>query len=95
MFSSKAEADRCQCLMDGPWTFFKDMVVFQISTGFQKPIDMVFDEMPIWVQCHNVSLAFMHALIMRKIGSNIGRVLKYIQEKMGNVLVGMPESGSL
>lgn len=37
---------------------------------------MVFEEMPIWIQCHNVPLAFMHSDIIRNIGSKIGRVLE-------------------
>lgn len=71
-----SEADRRHCLMDGPWSFFIDLVVFQIPTGFQKSIDMVFDEMPIWFQCHNVPLAFMNVPILRNIGSKHVRVLE-------------------
>lgn len=37
---------------------------------------MIFDEMSIWVQCHNIPLAFMHAPIIHSIGEHIGRVLE-------------------
>lgn len=37
---------------------------------------MVFEEIPIWVQCHNVPIAFMHEDIIRHVGSQIGRVLE-------------------
>lgn len=68
--------DRRRTLMDGPWTFFQDLVIFKEPTGFQSTADMSFDEMPIWVQCHNVSFAFMQSNILHNIGSKIGKVLE-------------------
>lgn len=37
---------------------------------------MVFTDLDIWVQCHNVPLAFMHAPIISSIGDRIGRVFE-------------------
>lgn len=56
--------------------FFKDLIIFKAPRGLQNPSDLVFKEMDIWVQCHNVPLAFMHAPIIHSIGERIGRVLE-------------------
>lgn len=45
---------------------------------------MVFDELPIWVQCHNVPLAFMHSTIIMNVGERIGRVLEIDATKDGS-----------
>lgn len=67
--------DRRHTLLDGPWSFFKDMAIFQVPAGLQKTVDLVFDEIPIWVQCNNVPLAFIQSAILRNIGSKLGTVL--------------------
>lgn len=54
--------DRSHALLDGPWTFFKHLVIFKEPVGLQSSTDMVFDAMPVWVQCHNIPLAYMHCL---------------------------------
>lgn len=36
--------DRRHALLDGPWNFFKDMVIFKAPEGLQKTADLVFDE---------------------------------------------------
>ncbi|XP_073153566.1 uncharacterized protein [Henckelia pumila] len=68
--------DRRHALYDGPWTFFKDLVIFKAPLGLQKPNDMVFEEVPIWVQVHNIPIAFMHSKIIRNIAERLGRVLE-------------------
>ncbi|XP_073152582.1 uncharacterized protein [Henckelia pumila] len=75
--------DRRRALMDGPWTFFKDLIVFKAPMGLQKSTDMVFDEIPVWVQCHNVPLAFMQDSIIRNIAEGIGRVIEIDSEEDG------------
>ncbi|XP_075483839.1 uncharacterized protein At4g02000-like [Primulina tabacum] len=78
--------DRRHVLMDGPWTFFKDLVVFKAPQGLQKPADLVFDEMPIWVQCYNIPIVFMQSTILRNIGSKIGQVLDIEAGDDGNCI---------
>lgn len=41
----------------------------------QNPHDILFDEMPVWVQLHNLPMDFMHQMIIRKLGERLGRVL--------------------
>ncbi|XP_073309825.1 uncharacterized protein [Primulina huaijiensis] len=78
-----SEIDRRHALLDGPWHFFKDMAIFKAPEGLQKTSDLVFDEIPMWVQCHNVPLAFMHSAIIRNLGSRIGRVLEVDEGEEG------------
>lgn len=49
---------------------------FHSPLGLQKPEDLLFDEIPIWVQCHNLLIVFMQSTILRYIGENIGRVIE-------------------
>lgn len=72
----QSPADRNHALWDGPWSFFKDLIIFQDPRGLQNPSDLVFNEMAIWMQCHDVPLAFMHAPTIHSIGDRIGRVLE-------------------
>lgn len=68
-------SDRRRALLDGPWNFFKNLVLFKEPRGFQNPTGIVFDEISMWVQCHNLPIAFMHQSIIRKIGEQLGCVL--------------------
>lgn len=70
------DIDRLRAMLDGPWSFFKDLVVFKAPVGLQRTVDMVFDEMTIWVQLHNVPLAFMIVPIIQSIGGKLGKVLE-------------------
>lgn len=69
-------SDRLHSILDGPWNFFKDLVVFKEPTGLQNPAFMSFDEILIWIQCHNVPWAFMNAAIIRNIGERLGRIVE-------------------
>lgn len=64
-------ADRKHAMWDDLWSFFKDMIVFEDSIGLEKPTYMVFDEVSIWLQCHSVPLAFLHAFIILSVGERI------------------------
>lgn len=59
-------------------------MVFKASTGLQKPTDMIFDEMPSWVQCHNLPLAFMKKDILQNLDSRVGKVLKVDEGEGGS-----------
>lgn len=63
-------------MFEGPWNFFKDLVIFKEPTGLQKPSETSFDELTVWVQLHNLPLAFMHPDIFRNIGEQIGVVVE-------------------
>lgn len=68
--------NRRYALKEGPWNFFKDLVIFKVPNGFQQAAEIVFDELPIWVQFHNLPLAYMHATILKNVGSRLGKVLE-------------------
>lgn len=68
--------DKRYALDEGPWTFFKDLIIFQTPSCFQQAASMVFDEVPIWVQCHNLPLAYMHSSIIQNVGAKLGKVLE-------------------
>lgn len=70
----KAEQDRRRPLKDGPWNFFKDLVLFKEIKGLQQPRAIEFTDSSIWVQCHNLPLAFMNKSTLQKIGNRIGIV---------------------
>ncbi|XP_073067166.1 uncharacterized protein [Primulina eburnea] len=80
-FNSKV--DKKRALLDGPWNFFKDLVIFVEPQGLQNPADMVFEEVPLWVQLHNLPFAFMQADILRIVGEKIGKVIDVEAENSG------------
>ncbi|XP_073016744.1 uncharacterized protein [Primulina eburnea] len=69
-----SQRDRNRALTEGPWNFFKSLVIFKEPMGWQNPNDMVFNELGIWVQFHNLPLAFMQGKLLNKVGRHIGKV---------------------
>lgn len=67
-------SDRRHALEDGPWHFFQSLMVFREARGLQKPLDVNFDSFSIWVQLHNLPVAYMHPDIVKEIGVQIGIV---------------------
>ncbi|XP_075499819.1 uncharacterized protein LOC142538372 [Primulina tabacum] len=84
LFHFASLIDRGHSILDGPWSFFKDMVIFdgEIQADntqqrrLQKAVDLVFEEISVWVQCHNVPLVFMQSAILRNLGSKLGTVME-------------------
>lgn len=69
-----SEHDRRRALKDGPWNFFKDLVLFKEIKGLQQPRAIEFTDLSIWVQCKNLPLAFMNKSTLEKNGTRIGLV---------------------
>lgn len=61
-------------ISDGPWYFFKSLVIFKQIDGLQNPSDVLFDEITLWIQCHNLPVTFMHPYILRSIGDTLGKI---------------------
>lgn len=93
MLDFGSESDRKHALLDGHWSFFKDLVVLKALFGLQKPTDMSFDTTPFWVQCHNVPLAFMNSSIIQSFGERLGKVIEVDAGEGGDVLGNMLEFG--
>ncbi|KAK6131095.1 hypothetical protein DH2020_035171 [Rehmannia glutinosa] len=74
VFEFCSMADRRRVLEEGPWNFFNNLIIFKEPEGFQTPSEMSFDSVTLWVQCHNVPIAFMQKNIAEMIGNRIGRV---------------------
>ncbi|KAK6164361.1 hypothetical protein DH2020_001225 [Rehmannia glutinosa] len=60
----------------GPWHFFRNLILFQEFNGVQSPDTLDFTKWEVWVQCHNVPIAYMQEEIIRKIGNQIGQVIE-------------------
>lgn len=82
----KSMNDQRKALFERPWNLFKDLVIFKEPTGLKKPLETSFDELTVWVQLHNLSLAFMHPDILRIIGEQIGVVVE-VDTDEGNTCV--------
>lgn len=69
-------ADKRRVLAQGPWNFFKNLVLFKEPEGLEKPSEISFEEFQVWVRLHNLSLAFMHPDILRNVGGQLGQVIE-------------------
>lgn len=74
IFSSVS--DRTRAMEDGPWHFFQSLLLFKEVRDLQNSVDVDFDEFQIWVQLHNLPVAYMHPQIVSEIGSSVGRVIE-------------------
>lgn len=68
--------DQKRALEDGPWNFFRSLVIFRKTSGWEIPTTMPFDDFTIWVQCHNLPLALMQKELLYKVGRQIGEVVE-------------------
>lgn len=80
----KSTHDRCRTLMEGPRNFFWSLVPFQEIRGLQNPSDNVFESINIWVQMHNLPIAFMNRRVLEVIGGKVGKVLEIDEGEGGN-----------
>lgn len=71
-----SEEDRRRALLEGPWHFFQSLMLFKAPLGMQNPSEVIFDEVEVWIQCHNLPVACMHPTYVRHIGEQLGRVLE-------------------
>lgn len=71
-----SEEDRRRALLEGPWHFFQSLMLFKAPLGLQNPSEVIFDEVEVWIQCHNLPVACMHPAYVRRIGEQLGRVLE-------------------
>lgn len=65
----KAIADRRRALHDGPWHFFRDLMVIKEINGLENIRALTFEEISIWAQCHNLPVAFLNQPILEQIGN--------------------------
>ncbi|XP_073025065.1 uncharacterized protein [Primulina eburnea] len=78
--------DRARALSEGPWHFSRNLVRFKEPTGWNNPRSMIFDEIPISVQLHNVPIALMHEDLLLKLGGKIGSVVEIDKGENGACL---------
>ncbi|XP_073041941.1 uncharacterized protein [Primulina eburnea] len=78
--------DRRRALGNGPWNFFRDLVIFKEIYGKETPQTMIFKEISIWVQCHNMPPALMHRNFIEKLGSQNGSIEELDSGKIGNYM---------
>lgn len=66
--------DRTWVMRDGPWHFFNSLMAFKEPHDLQNPSDIVFDEITVWVQLHNLPFLYMHSSILSEIAAQIGTI---------------------
>lgn len=66
--------DKRIALEEGPWHYFQDLMILKETDTMQTPADVEFNEITMWVQCHNVPMACMEAGIIRRLGEKVGTV---------------------
>ncbi|KAK6163027.1 hypothetical protein DH2020_002868 [Rehmannia glutinosa] len=76
--------DKRRTLTEGPWNFHRNLVLFQEIQGLQNPRSVTFEKIDIWVQLHNLPIAFMNRNILEMIGSKIGLILEIDEGEGGN-----------
>ncbi|KAK6144176.1 hypothetical protein DH2020_020996 [Rehmannia glutinosa] len=80
----RSAIDRRRTLTEGPWNLFRNLVLFQEVQGLQNPRDIEFKHIDIWVQLHNLPLAFMNKRVIQTIGGKVGTVLEIDEGEGGN-----------
>ncbi|XP_057773171.1 uncharacterized protein LOC130992525 [Salvia miltiorrhiza] len=81
------ESDRDRITYDGPWHFFNELMILQQADPSNTAANTTFEQIPFWVQLHNMPIAYMDPHIIRRIGEQIGQVLE-IDDNRGGSYVG-------
>ncbi|KAK6164317.1 hypothetical protein DH2020_001181 [Rehmannia glutinosa] len=82
----RSAVDRHKALTEGPWNIFRSLVLFQEVKGLQNLREIIFDKVDIWVQLHNLPMAFMNKRVLETIGGKVGEVLEIDEGEGGNLL---------
>lgn len=72
VFEFHSLRDWNRALKEGPWKFSQNLLIFKEPTSWNSPRSMLFEEINIWVQLHNIPLDFMHEELLSKLGRQIG-----------------------
>lgn len=70
IISFSLDVDKTKALEEGPWHFFQDLMTLKQTKVMQTPFDVSFEDINIWVQCHNVPISCMEPNIIRRIEEN-------------------------
>ncbi|XP_073122061.1 uncharacterized protein At4g02000-like [Henckelia pumila] len=83
VFEFQSSRYRSRALKESPWNFFRNLLIFKEPIGLKSLRLMDFEETTIWVQFHNIPLAFMHEDILLKLGRQIGMVVDLYRGENG------------
>ncbi|XP_075489324.1 uncharacterized protein LOC142528125 [Primulina tabacum] len=78
--------DRNRALNEGPWNFSRNLLICKEPTGLNNPRSMLFEEINIWVQLHNIPLAFLQKDLLMKLGRQIGQIVELDRGENGAFL---------
>lgn len=81
------DSDRKVALEEGPWHFFQDLMILKQSEAMQTPMEVEFNDITLWVQCHNVPIECMDPEIIKRIGGRVG-VVEEVDVGEGSLCVG-------
>lgn len=65
-------ADKITALEKWPWHYFYDLLIIKKTDTMQTPMEVNFNEVALWVKCHNVPLACMEPRIIRRVWEKVG-----------------------
>lgn len=74
VISFSLESDMRNALEEGPWHLFQELMILKQTEPMQTPMDVNFDNITLWIQCHNMPLECMDPTIIGRIGGWIGKV---------------------
>lgn len=75
IFEFHFQRDRKRALMDGPWNFSRNLIVFREPGEWKSSRSIAFVEMNIWVQFHNSPIECMHEDMIQKLGRMTGTIV--------------------
>jgi hypothetical protein len=69
---------------EGPWLFRNWRIVIYPYDGFSKPSTLILDELPIWIQLHDIPEVYLKKKdIIQNLAGCIGKFVKIDTEGMG------------
>jgi hypothetical protein len=80
-FSS--EGDWRHVMKNGPWQFDFNAVLLRDYAGSERPSDMVFDQMEVWVRVLNLPMDMMNRFFGELIGNWVGKFISVEVDEEG------------
>ncbi|XVF71647.1 hypothetical protein PTKIN_Ptkin12aG0056100 [Pterospermum kingtungense] len=75
LFKCQDEKDKARVLSSAPWTFNKQLILFQEFKGELRPEDYVFKRAPFWVRVYDLPLGLRNQTTGTRIGQRMGNLL--------------------
>lgn len=81
LFKFDNQEDRDWVKKNGPWLFYKNLLILEKPNANQRTTDMEFKKEAFWIRSFNLPLGFKNKTVAEKVGNNLGDFIDFNNNK--------------